>query len=303
MIDRSLFSLRFISLSEERKGEIYIFLETILWGLFPILAFVSLSTLGPLFSAAICQLLSMLVFLPFAIKSSTFKNIRESYVLKPVLLSTLLIGVIFYSLIFVAGKYEDPVTMAILLLFEVPATYIVLLLFGKERVRLKQAAGGFCVMFASFLAIYKDGLTFSLGGLIVLIAVFFAPMGNYYNKVAREHVAAPVFLFLRGVFSSIFLFVLAFSFEDFPGIDDISDSWFFILANGLLVFGLSKIFWIEGIYRIPINKAISINSMFPVVTMIGSYFFLDIIPRGLQVFALIPAILGVYLLTSKKVSA
>jgi len=295
----SLMSLKFSTLSEERKGEIFIIAEAILWGLFPIFTFQSLSSIGALTSAGLSQFLSLIVITPFALRSKTLVNTLNKEVIKPVLYSCLLIGVVFYSLIFVAGKYEDPVTISILLLFEVPATYIVLLLFGKEKVRVKQVAGSFLVLIASVMVIYKEDFSFQLTSLLVVLAVFFAPMGNYYNKVAREHVSATVFMFVRGILSTLFILLLAICFEGFPAVSDIRDSLYFIIPNGILVFGISKIFWIEGIYRIEIGKAISLNSIFPIVTMIGSFILIGTLPSTNQVFALVPAIMGVYLLTKK----
>ncbi len=294
-----MFQKIFSKLSEERKGEVCIFFEAILWGIFPLLTFMSLSTLGPLFSGGLSQLLSLFVIAPFAIKHKTFPNVLRREVVKPVILSAILIGAIFYSLLFIAGKYEDPVTIGILLLFEVPATYLVLLLFGKERVRCTQVIGSILVLIASFMVIYKEDFSLRLTSFLVIIAVFFPPMGNYYSKIAREFVSASVLLFVRGTLSTIFILIFAVLFEELPTSNDLKSSLAFIVPNGLLVFGVSKILWVEGIYRIPISKAISINSMFPIVTMLACYLFLGLNPSYSQLLALIPGILGVYLLTRK----
>ena len=248
-------------------------------------------------SACLSQLLALLVITPFALSNKTFSSIFKLRVMKYVLLSCILTGVIFYSLVFIAVKHLDPVTISILLLFELPATYIVLVLFGKEKVRMIQLVGSILVLIASVMVVYKEGLAIHSMSILVIIAVFFAPMGNYYNKVSREYVSATVFLCVRGVLSALFIFVLAIFFEGLPTKGDIYSSLYFIIPNGILVFGLSKILWVEGIYRISIGKAISLNSTFPLVTMLGSYLLLGIVPTNIQYYALVPGFLGVYLLT------
>lgn len=49
--------------------------------------------------------------------------------------------------------------------------------------------------------------------------------------------------------------------------------------------------------RFSSSKAIALNSIFPVVTMLGSYLVLGKLPSAWQVTAIPPAIIGVLLMT------
>jgi drug/metabolite transporter (DMT)-like permease len=67
--------------------------------------------------------------------------------------------------------------------------------------------------------------------------------------------------------------------------------------SGIVIFGLSKVFWLEGIFRISVTKAISLSSISPVLTICFAYFLLSEVPTLTQIVALVPAIFGIYLLT------
>lgn len=285
------------NLSQEQKGELYIIVEAILWGFFPILALKSFNQVPPIMSAALCQLVSMLALATPVYKTKGLKPALKKEALFPILGSTILVGVMFYALVFIASKSSDPVTISILLLFEVPATYIILRLFGKEKLSNIQMFGGALVMLSSILVLYNGSLAFRLTDLLVILGVFIAPMGNYYNKVARQYVNAYTFVFLRNLFSGIILVFLSVIFESKVDSQQIYNSLYYILPNGILVFGLSKILWVEGLHRITIGKAISLNSIFPVITMLASFIFMSYSPSLNQIVALVPGIYGVYLLT------
>jgi len=286
-----------LKLSQERVGEIYIFLEAVIWGFFPILALKSANSIPPLLPASLCMLLSLLLLFPLTLKKNDIKQVFRTNAFKYILASTFYVGVVFYSLVFIAGKYSHPITVSILLLLEVPATFIVLR--RKEAISTLQKFGGVLVLISAFLVMFNDNALFEWSSLLIVVAVFFAPLGNYYNKQARSHISSTTFVFFRNVFTGLIIMVLSLLFEDLPTASQLKESMWFVVPNGIIVFGLSKILWVEGIHRITIGKAISLNAIFPLVTILASFAFLSKTPTVIQVFAFFPALIGVMILTKQ----
>ena len=67
--------------------------------------------------------------------------------------------------------------------------------------------------------------------------------------------------------------------------------------------GLSKIFWVEAIYRISITKASALAALIPVFTIIFAYFTLGETPTMTQLLGIIPVLGGGYLITRPQYNA
>jgi len=284
--------------NEEKLGELFIVLQAILWGLFPVLA--NKSNLPALFSAGVCNIISVLVLAPLAFRKPIRWELVNVYTVVNLLITTIVLGFGFTALVFMANQNSDPVTISILLLGEVPATFLILAIAGHERLSFKQMFGGLLVVFSSCLVILKGDFQTAGSDLLVVIAVIAAPLANYYGKILGTALTSPQILTFRNFFGGLMLMLFSFYLEPTPRKYEILDSLPYLLPNALLVFGLSKILWMEGIFRLQIGKAISLNSIFPIVTMLAAYLLIGSEPELRQVFAIFPGLIGVYLVTRKS---
>ena len=60
-------------------------------------------------------------------------------------------------------------------------------------------------------------------------------------------------------------------------LEKVSSSLLFLVINGVLLLGVSKILWIEGIHRINVTKANALNSLGPLLTLLFAW--LDVYKR------------------------
>ena len=91
-----------------------------------------------------------------------------------------------------------------------------------------------------------------------------------------------------------------FQFENWnlPIQQIIAENYSFILVNGLLVYGLSKVLWYEGIKRIDISKATVISvGGYPAISLILAFLFLKETLAPLQWAAIALAAAAVVLIT------
>ena len=65
--------------------------------------------------------------------------------------------------------------------------------------------------------------------------------------------------------------------------------------------GVSKVLWVESIHRIPISKAVAMNSIAPLVTLAVAAWVLDEQAQWYQWLGCLPLMLGCWMLVSRAV--
>lgn len=282
------------------QGELYIFSEAILWSLFPIFSILIFSSIPPLYTAAISTLISALFFGIVLTIKKKWHELNNKSAWKDMLLTTLFIGIIFYTLIFYGLQKTTAGNASIILLIEVLFSIAILGLWKKEKLTKKRLSGSILMIIGAFVVLFQGSLQINQGDIILLIATAIPPIGNYYAQNARKKVSSTTIMFFRSIIAGCFLLMIATFLEKVPNGSNISDSIIFFLINGIILLGISKILWLEGIHRIPITKAISLASVGPAFTLFFAFLILGEIPTIWQITGLIPIIFGISLLTNYK---
>lgn len=285
-----------------RQGEVNILLSAVLWSTFPVITILSFGTLSPLFTAGVSTLFAGLFFACLLTAKREWPLLLKREAWKDILFTTLYIGIAFYGFMFVGLRHTSAGNAAILSLMEIFFSFLILgVLVRHEPMAPRTVIGGSCMLLGALFVLLPKGSTgWQEGDLLIVLATVFAPLGNRHAQQARTIVSTNVIMFLRSILSGIFLLVLALTLEPVPTVDALRSSLGFLVVNGILLLGLSKILWIEGIHRIPITKAISIESITPLFTLIVAYIILREEPSFLQVAALIPIAAGMSLLTQSS---
>lgn len=285
---------------ETLTGELCIYGEAILWSLFPVITILSLSTLTPILSAGLSTLTSSLFFASILTLKGRWHEIAIRSAWKPIFLTTLFIGIIFYALFFLGLRSTTAGNASIMALMEVFFSFLILAcVWKKEPFDVVHIFGALAMAIGALLILSPKAAGWHRGDLLIMAATAFAPVGNHYTQQARKIVSAEMILFLRSLISGLFLIILALMIETPPSTKALTDSAGFIAINGTMLLGLSKILWIEGAHRLPITKAISLSSIAPLFTLIFAYFLLGERITLLQIGSLLPIFLGVHLLTKQ----
>ena len=284
-----------------RKGEMYIFFEAALWGLFPVITILTYSQLPPLFSAGIGSLIAAVFFAGIVTTRGRWHQFGRTTPWKEILTASVLIGFFFYSFLFVGLKHTTAGNGSIVLLMEVFSSFVLLgFLLKHEPLIPVQMLGAACMVMGSLFILLPKASGWHSGDVLILIGTLFPPLGNRCIQQARLRISTECMMFVRSMVSGCLLLLLAWFTEPMPDGRTLHASLGFLLINGLLLLGYSKILWIEGIRFIPITKAISIASIAPLCTLIFASLFLHERVTTHQIFALIPMIAGVYLLTRRQ---
>ena len=276
-----------------------ILLSALLWSTFPVVTILSFGTLAPLFSAGVSTLLAGAFFAAMLTWKHEWPLLLKRAAWRDILQTTLLIGVIFCGLMFIGLKHTSAGNGAILSLMEVFFSFVILGAITRHEPLLPRTMiGGACMVFGALLVLIPQGTGgWQSGDLLIIAATAFAPLGNRATQRARKIVTANVIMFVRSVVSGCFLLLLAWLFEPHPDADAFFSALTYLLLNGILLLGCSKILWVEGIHRIPITKAISIEAVTPLFTLLVAWLVLFETPSILQVTSLVPIAAGMWLLT------
>jgi len=286
-------------MNKQKKGLIIILSESILWSLFPIFAISSYSQIPPLLSAACTTLFAAVLFaliLTFQKRWNQFRNIT---VWKEIFLSTIIIGIGFYLLVFIGMSKTTAGNSSIIFILEIVFSFLFLKIFKKENSSFINFLGAIFMIIGAIIILFPGKIEFNIGDIILLIAVMIPPLGNYYQQQARKQISSIHILFIRSIASSLFFFFIVFITHDNISITAIKNSILLLLLNGILIMGFSKILWIEAIHRIPISKAVSFSTITPLITLIVSHFYLHEIPTIWQISAFIPIMYGGILVMRK----
>ena len=295
-------------LTQTQMGEILIFMEVFLWSLFPVvttMAFAN-SAISAIFASAISTLIAAVFFAVILTIQKRWSDFKVVSAWKDILIMTLLIGIGFYGLIFIGIEKTSASEAGIIMLMEIFFSLLLLHFLKKELLTKKVAVGAILMLVGAILVLYNGEFGVNPGNLIILLATMIAPMGNYYSQQARTKVSSSFIMFVRSLISGIFLLAMAFAFGKTSSIGEVNSALIYLVINGIFLLGLTKIFWIEAIHRIPITKAISFSAMAPVFTIIFAYFLLEDVPTFLQICGFVPVIFGAMILTEfnfRKVAA
>ncbi len=286
-------------LTEQRKGERSIFLAAFLWSFFPIVTVLSYAVLPSLVSLAWSTSFATLFFAGTLTYRKKWSDIRNPLLWKYALLIALFIGVLFYGLYYAGLERTTPGNAAIIVLFEVFTSYVFFRVFKGERFSLNHVVGAILMIVGAVIVVGHDFSGINTGNLLILLAVMFSPIGNFFQQKARHIASSEAIMFLRSLLSAPIIFLLAYLFHAHASLGNVYASLPILAINGLLLLGLSKIFWIEAIHRISVTKGIALSSVTPFLTLLLAWLILQQTPNVWQLTSLIPLVGGVLLLTDQ----
>lgn len=288
-----------MKMSKEREGELFMLVELILWGSFPVLTVITYKSLPPLVSLGMSTLFGTIFFAFLMSLRNKWHELRKINIYKDILIATTLI-VIFYILYYSALEHTSPGNASIIALTETFFSYLFFNVWKKEHMSVIHIFGALFMILGAIIVLFPNTKALNIGDVFILIAAATTPMGNFYQRRARKNVSSETIMFVRSIIASIMIFAVIFVLKiDLP-IIEIKKSLLFLAVNGAIALGLSKIFWLEAIHRINVAKAVSLNAGAPLITMLFSWIFLHNAPTIWQMLAIIPMFLGVTMLSRKN---
>lgn len=286
--------------NKQVQGELIMVFENMLWALFPIMIILSISFVPPIFALGISLLFAAGFMGVVLTVRGEWHQAKVGGVMRDILASTFLISVLFYLLFFIGLKSTSAGNASIMALMEVFFTMLILGLWKKEKQTLTSAGGGALMVAGAVLVLFHGEFSINNGDFIILLATAMCPAGNYFMKRARKKVGTVYILFVRSLIAGMFLLGVSFFVEETPVALEVYGSIWFLLINGVVLLGFSKILWVEAIHRISVTKAISLITLGPPFTLIFAFFILGEVPTVWQIAGFVPIAVGVWVVTELR---
>lgn len=280
--------------SQESTGVILILLSNLLWGLHPVLAHLGAKQIAPLLYAASTILLAGLFSFLYLLLRKRGKELFNRQLYFNVLMISLLIIVIPYSLFFTGAKYTSGLNASFLLLSELVFVMIFTHFIGEKTTGTKVlGAGG--ILVGAGLMTYQSGSSLNWGDALVIISTITYPIGTFYSKRALQQASPETILFFRSLLGGLILLGLAFAFglpENWENL--MIQNWKLILLGGFGVAFVNKVMWYEGLKRLDISKATSLSMTFPLFSLFFLIVFFNEPITVAQGFGMLMMMIGVY---------
>lgn len=283
-------------MTNERKGELFAIMLSLLESWFPIFTLFILHAIGSLWAYSLSILVATIAFgilITYQGKWSEFAN-KAAY--KDLLLTTFYITSLFVMVV-IGLKYTTAGNMSVIITLQLFFSYLFFNVIGKEAMGVQQTIGAFLMGIGAIIILFPTNFTLNWGDLLILCAALISPIANVYQRRARQHVSSKTILTFRNIVALPFLLTAAVLFEGVPSIENLQSVWVFILLNGILVLTLSKILWIESLNLISITKLSAMISFIPIFTLTFAYFALGEVPSLRQLVGIIPILVGSYFIT------
>ncbi len=291
-------------MTRETEGEAFILTQAVFWGLFPVVTILSFTDMSPMVSAGLSTLLASVFFGGVISGQRRWHELLRRDAWKPIAFATLFIGVIYYGLVFLGAAQTSANNVSIILLTESLFTIVVLRLLGAERMSGRSFIGALVMVCGALIVLFPGRFDVQPGDLFLIGANIVAPMGNIFAQRARMIVSSSTLMFVRSIVSGVSLLAIGLYLAPADmNAETLTRSLPFLVVNGVVLLGFSKLLWIEGIHRLSLSKATSLSAITPFFTMCFSWLLLDEVPTPWQVGGAIPLAIGLVILTRRGLYA
>ena len=289
-----------MNFDQARQGEFFILLQALLWSFFPVITILSYNRLPPLVSFGWSTFFAALFFGSVLTLRHRWGEIKDRSSLRSILWATFLLGILYYSLVFLGLRYTSAGNASLIASTEIFFSFTFFHVWHKDFISRKHILGAIFMVIGVFIVLYPNTTKLHLGDLLILMAAMIAPFGNYYQQRARQTVSSEMILFIRSSISTPVVLIFAYLVREKFSIADVKSSAVLILINGFFLLGFSKILWVEGIHRISVTSSNALASVSPPLTLLFAWVFLNNIPTRFQLFSILPIIIGMVLLSINK---
>ena len=284
---------------EQRSGELFMLAFAFSEGWFPIFTIIALQYITPVYVYSFTLIFAAMSFMAIVVLRKKTREFLRWKAYKDLLLSSLFISIMF-ACIYIGLSYTTAGNMAVLIFLQVFFSFLYFNLLGSEKFAGIHLLGAILMATGAVIILLPDEFIFNVGDLLILVAAAIAPIANLYQKRARNQVSSETILAFRSIIALPVLLLLAILIEPIPKWHEIISALPYIAVSGLLLMGLSKMFWVEAIHRIAITKASAMAALIPVFTLLFAYLTLNEVPENSQIAGVLPVLLGGYLITRNK---
>lgn len=287
-------------MSEETVGVVLVLISILFYGLEPVISKYTVSTVNPLFTAAISVLFASLIPLfILASKGMLGELIKKRNVLYLFFIS--FFGTVVALILFLSGVEMTSGINASLLL-QIEPLYSALLGFFilGEAMSWRQVSAMLLVVIGLVIVFYNGILQVSYGDILVLLTPLFYQISHIIVKKVMKELGDDVIIAGRFVYAVPILLVLS-TLASANQFEVLLQPLYLALLLFLGVsWALGYILWVKAIKRINLSKATVIVAPYPVLSLVFAWVILSEVPSVYQICGLALILVGIYAIGRTK---
>jgi drug/metabolite transporter (DMT)-like permease len=290
-------------ISKETIGEIFVGFDTLTWAAFPVLISYGAKIMPPILFASLGYFVSSVVIFLYLIFRGQLSLLKNKKAFFNILMIVIFIVILPSIFLFKGTRLSSGINTSLLMQMEIVFTFLIYSLIGFEKITFVRIIGAILAIIGSVFVMYNGSFSVNYGELLIILAVFFYPIGNIFAKKALGMVSPIVILFYRGWLGGLALLIISFLIEDYGNniFEVLKNGMFVILISGTLVHFISKLFWYGALKRIDVNKAVLLGSgSTPAVSMLYAYMFLGEVPNINQWIGFLLILCGIFVVVMRR---
>lgn len=193
-------------ISRERQGEASILLMALIWGIFPVIAAISIKSVSPLVSLGISTFFAALFFAGVLTYKNKWADVTNKKAFWDIIWCSLIIGAGYYPLYYFGLRYTSAGNVAIIALTEVFFAFLLFHGWHKHYIPKVHIFGIALLVLAAVIVLLPNYRELRYGDFFILTGAFFIPLGNFFAQRARKSVGSEAILFIRSAISFPIIF-------------------------------------------------------------------------------------------------
>jgi drug/metabolite transporter (DMT)-like permease len=291
-------------LSPHLKAVVQALFVTFLWSTSWVIIKVGLKDIPALTFAGLRYGLAFLCLLPFALRSSQFRQIRKLSSKDWLLLS--LLGILFYAVTqgaqFVGLVFLPAVTTSVLLNFTSLVVAVLGILFLDERPTLLQWYG--VGLFILGVVFYFFPIQFPAQQLVGILIVLIGVIANAFSSILgrainRARVTSPLLVTIISMgIGSILLLIGGIGFQGLPGLS--LTNWLYIAWLAVVNTAFAFTLWNHTLQELSAMESTVINGTMLIQIAVLAWIFLDEGLNPQEIFGMLLAGIGAVLVQYRR---
>lgn len=284
-----------------RIGEYSLLAYAALAAFFPIVAHYETRVMPPILFAGISTVVSGLgIFFYLLAKKIQSAQVTPIFSLNKKALPSIIINmfcsvVIPFFLFFIGASLTSAVNTVLLPHTEVVFALLICGLFCGEHITLRKGLSAALILLGVFFVLYTKNFTPHFGDLLIIASAFFFPIGNIFLKKALALAHPHTILFVRQTLGGVLLVLASVLFEDFSSFS-LLHNLPLILFNGIVILGIARLFWFQGIKLLDVGTSTLISTAQPALGLLYAFAFLGVTPTVFQGAGFAIIVLGIFML-------
>lgn len=275
------------------------FWSIVIAGIFPILASEILKNSQPFLQLTGTFFFASIVLWILLLIKGKLHELKNPSAWKYGLLTWVLNWALFYGFYYLGLKFTTPWNAALISQSEVIFSFLFFQSWKKEAFSKEHIFWSLLLVFWALYIILPKTDGINIWDILVLLAMVFAPLWNYFQKKWRTYVSVYSFLFMRYITTIPFVILWSFLLGEYKHFELNGLVISQMILMWILVFTIKNILWVEAIKMVTVTRILALHGFAPFLTLVILWIFFHTPPTTTQFIVGLPMFFGVLLLTKK----